>query len=579
MSNEFIDQYRFIREYNDTHREQFNPELFHRDEDEIIEEIKKVVLSSQRSKYFTIRVDNFTVVDDYEEIINLLREQERFKTRNKNKNEKDNKYNYIPLNDSEIKLLIIDYYLEVQNPADEKFRNKNLRVLVEIPKIVDKYYFKIYGNMYSAMYQIVDGFTYNNSQSTNAKSQSVALKPMFMATRLYRWKEKIKTTEGNNIDCLFYISRIFNKNVPVMKYLLAHFGLYGTMDVLKINTIHISDKDPEDPHLHTIKKHNLYVSLPKYIYERDSTSQSLLYTIYGCINKDTNINDVYTKNFWLTSLGESFSNKSVEKGYQILDSLEHVLDITTQEVVKLDPEYKKDIYDILIWAIREFTELRQKDNLDVSIKRIRFAEYFAAIYAMKLAKGLFRISDEGVNTQLHQIEKAIYTFPDYLLKQLTKDRLVNYKNSVNDIDAFFALKYTYKGVSGVGDGEQQRTAIPVSYRQVHMSHLGRLDLDSSSNADPGLSGIICPLSPVHNNTFEDYQEPNNWRKETDDILNEYNKLIGLRQVVEFQKSIGINNDRAEVIDESIDIMKNLIKPIANVNNELDMLEINPVQYI
>ena len=100
-------QYSFIREYNDHNRAQFNEDLFKRDDDAIIEVLKKVILSCERNRYFIIKVINFEVVDDYEQIRSLLREQERFKSKNKNKNKIDDKYNYIPLKDSEIRLLIV----------------------------------------------------------------------------------------------------------------------------------------------------------------------------------------------------------------------------------------------------------------------------------------------------------------------------------------------------------------------------------------------------------------------------------------------------------------------------------------
>lgn len=572
MNNIDPNQYSFIRKYNDEHRPEFNEELFYRSDDAIINVLKNVILSCERNRYFIIKVMNFTVVEDYQEIRNLLREQERFKSKNKNKTKIDDKYNYIPLRDSEIKLLIVDYYLEVQNPKENSPRSKNLRVLIEVPKIVDKYYFKIFGNIYSSIYQIVDGSTYNNSGSSNPKSQNIAFKTLFMATRVYRYIEKVKFTNGETKECIWYMSNIFKKNVPIMKYLLAKYGLYTTAYKLKVEHLVITDEDPKDENMYTVKKNNMFISLPKFIYDNDVTAQSLMYTVYQSVNKDTTLNNIYTLEYWVKELGESYNNKSIEKGVNILDSLESILDIPTKENLKLPEDCKKDIYDILIWITRSFNKLRQKDNLDISTKRIRYEEYFGAIYAQKLAKGLFRISDDGSKVQIDKIEKAIYTFPDYLLKQITKDSLVNYNNAVNDLDAIAALKFTYKGISGIGEGSG--SSIPATYRQVHPSHLGRLDLDSSTANDPGLSGMICPLAPIKNNCFSDYSEPNNWREEVDEILNEYSKLNGLKDALEFQKSVGINveDERLAVIQDTIMSIEKLIQPIATVDKEIQVIE-------
>lgn len=575
-----LSQAAFIRQFNDNYREDFNNELFYRSDDDIILQIEKVILSCQRSKYFIIRVDKFTVVEDYTEINRLLKEQEKVKSKSKDK-AIGNKYNYLTLKDSYIKLLVVDYYLETNNKTlDGPVREStNLRVLIEIPRLVDKYYFRIFGNTYSSMYQIVDGSTYNNSQATNSRNQNVTLKTMLMATRIYRYNETIKFTDGEKRRIIYYSSRIFSKNVPVMKYLLAKFGIYELQDKLMVPDLLITDYDysksfkkthPDSvDEYYTVNKNNLYITLPRYIYDNDITAQSLMYTIANSIDKHSDMNNIYTKDFWLESLGKSYGTATIIKGDSILDSLESILDISTKESMRLPWNDKKDIYGVLIWIIREFSELRQKDNLDVSTKRLRYAEYIAALYAMKLSTGIYRISDEGTNVTLNQIKKAIYTFPDYLLKMITKDRLVNYKNYVNDLDSLEALKFTYKGVSGLG--EEKGSSIPTSYRQIHPSHIGRLDMDSSSNTDPGLSGTICPLTNIYNNSFSDYQEPNTWRQETDAMLSRYRDLVGLKEAIKLEKMIGVDIDpaREEILDESINTFKGLIYPIYYVNNETE----------
>ena len=569
-------QYSFIREYNDKNRPQFNPELFNRSDDAIIEVLKKVILSIERDRYFVIKVMNFSVVDDYQQIRILLREQEKFKSKNKNKQKIDDKYNYIPLKDSDIRLLIVDYYLEVPNPKEGSPRSKNLRVLIEVPKIVDKYYFRIFGNIYSSLYQVVDGSTYNNSNSANPKSQNIAFKTLFMASRIYRYIEKLKMTNGETKECIWYMSNIFKKNCPLMRYLLARFGFYQTCQLLKVNDLYISDHDIEKDDYYTVKKNNMYISLPKYIYDNDPVAQSLMYTVYNSVSRETSLNNVYSLEYWIAVLGDSYNNKTIEKGLNVLDSLESILDIPTQENLKLPEECKKNIYDIIIWILREFNELRKKDNLDISTKRIRYEEYFGAIYAIKLATGLYRISDEASKLQIDRLEKAIYTFPDFLLKQISKDSLVNYNNSVNDMDAITALKFTYKGVSGVGDGNT--ASIPVNYRQVHPTHLGRLDLDSSTANDPGLSGMLCPMASIHNNFFSDYKEPNNWRAEVDQVLAQYAQLEGLKNALEYQGTInGVNveEQRLAVIQDTLSSIEKLITPIARINKEIDNIESVP----
>lgn len=571
-----INQQEFIRRYNETHREEFNEELFERNDDDIIREIEKVILSCQRSRVFTIKVLNFNVVDDYDEINRLLREYEN--NNYSRKKSLDNKYECIQIKDSDIRLLIVDYYIEVYNTTEVAKRNKVLRVYIEIPRIVDKFYFKIGGNLDISMFQIVES-TYNNSSVNNKLNIGmVANKTMFMASRFFRFdiensKEmKLETIDKEKMKGVYFSSIIFNKSVHVLKYLLARFGVYDTMKRLNTPYVSISDTVPDntDNKLYVIKAHNLYVSTPRYIYDNDPVTQSLVYTICHDIDGDANMLNIFTKEYWLIKLGKSFGSKTVEKGYSILESLESICDISSTEHLRLEESHKRDIYDIIVWIVREFSELRLKDNLDVSMKRIRWAEYFACIYAYKLAKGIYRISDKGNKVTLQSIEKAINIFPDYLIRSISKDKLVNPSNMANDLDSVSALKYTYKGVSGLGE---DGTSIPGGYRQVHPSHIGRVDLDSSSNSDPGMTGTVCPISDIKDGAFSDTPEPDDWRDKIEELHSNYREMYGLKQALVFKRELELGDvedttSRIEVLEDSMNSMKAFLDPVSSLDKHL-----------
>ena len=301
-------QFEFIRKFNDDHREQFNDDLFVRDTDEIIEELKKAILSCQRSKYYTIRVDGFTVVEDYPTMIKLLHDQEAIKSDNKDKS--FNKYDYITLKDTEMKLLIVNYFIAVPNPKSDAPKSKNLKVLIMVPKFIDKYYLKIFGTWYCPKLQIVDGSTYNNSQNPNSKNPNVAFKSMFMASRFYRYSTELKTTSGEVIKAVYYASSIFSKMVPGVKYILARYGLAGALHKFMIPDLILTSEDPKDENYYTVKKHNVFVSLPKFIFDNDVVAQSLMATIVSSINsKDYTADTVRTsKNICFFNMLTTFYN-------------------------------------------------------------------------------------------------------------------------------------------------------------------------------------------------------------------------------------------------------------------------------
>ena len=556
-----MNQSELIANFNKATIPKFNPDLFKRSDDEIIEELKNVILSCQRDKFFTIKVVGFTVVENYSEIQQLLYEYEKAKSK-KNKAGKnkltDNPYDYINLKDSDIKLLLVHYYIAINN--QEEYQT----IIIAVPRVIEKFYFRLSGSIYSAMHQIVDGSTYNNSNSA-AKKPVVTFKTQLAAMRIIRNVTTMKTVDKENIKCVYYACMAFDKSTLAMQYLLAKFGFYGVQHFLGINGwINISDKPSEDNNFYSFMRHNnLYINVPKLLFNNDTLVQSLVYSIYKSTSKNTTPEECYQNEFWLKALASRFNNDTAAKGSSVLDSIEHIYDISTKKNLRLPEDQKKDIFDILKWIMGNFNALKNKDNTDISTKRIRCAEYIAALYAMKLTRAIYHLSDIGKRTELKNVRRAINIKPMYLISEIQRCNLVNYRDMVNDKDSIAALKFTYKGIAGIG--ETATSAVPNTYRMVNPSHLGRVDLNSSSSTDPGLSGTLCPLGHIYNGGFfTDFQEPNTWEKEFAKTMKAFRELVGLKEINAFSKIIGVNtNIVEETIDESIESMNYVLNKAAD----------------
>lgn len=570
------DQKKIISDFIKNERPHFNPDFFKRDEDEIITELMNVIYSCEReNQYFTIKVHSYRVVDDYDEINDILYRYYEDLTKNKSKSKKrDNQYEYINLNESAIRLLIVTYYLKDRNEDDY------LDVIIAVPKIVDKYYFKINGIMRSTLFQIVDGSTYNNGTS-NAKVPSITLKIIFMAARVTRYYNNIQTTRGETIKATYYHSRVFNKGIPAVKYILAKYGFYGMLEFMGLSgSIFITKEDPDNDELYTFKSQSgAFISTPKYLFDHNVLIQSIIVSLlFSLISTDLPFEPIFTTEFWVRSLGADFSGggadrvasiydpnddittDTLEKGYSILDSFESIYDISTRESIKLPEEDKKTTYHIIRWIMREFNSLRMKDNLDIGCKKIRFAEYIAALYAFKIARGIYRVSDMNKKASILSIRKAIRIDPNFLLTAITKSKMAPYRNMVSDMDSMQALKFTYKGVSGLGEGSNQ--SIPDIYRSIHPSHVGRVDLDSSSDGNPGITGTLCPFAPTYDGFFEDYKEPNSWSQEFLQTMEDYKKAQNLKDALIFEEKV-LGKDKSEEINvasEVIATMQQIIKP-------------------
>ena len=578
IDNRRMCQSEFIREFTDNYREDFNPKLFERNNQDILDAVSKVVLSCERDKFFTLKVLSIRSIVHYEEIYDTLKEHEENRRK---KGQKENIYDYINLKDSDIMLLEVKYLVRKNgvermkiNGVETNVQNPEqvLQVLIALPRFVNKYYFRLSGNYYSSTVQVVDGSTYNNSTTNNSKCDSVTLKTLFMSVRIFRmFREVIELNSKEKMRNILYTSIIFDNHVNAMLYLFAKYGYYVTLEFFNLdsNVIRLSYEQETSDDYYCFKKHNICISCSKYMYQ-EPIVQSLCMTIYDAIGKDTRLFEIYDPNFWICSLGSAFrasADKAMEKGLSALDSLEYIYDDITKDSIRLPYDMKDNIYKVIRWLLCDFSSLRAKDNVDISIKKMRIAEYIAHFYAMKLTKGIYRITDQGKKVKLKQIISAVYTNPMYIINGIINmSNLVSYVDMVHDNDAFSALKFTYKGISGLGENG---ASVQTIYRFVDPSILGIVDPDTSSNSDPGMTGLICPLTDVYGDGFTDYVEPNTW-EETVRNLKENNPsksipAYSIGNCTDFSQYDYIKKSRAD------EIIKNdkIICPIKDLNGIID----------
>lgn len=580
-----MNQRQFIHAYNKHFRPDFNPAFFNRSDDDLITALKNVIYSCERNDVFKIKVLSFEVIDSYDDVNHILWEyEESIINKNKipenvpvigkkptlpsgNSRKKVNQFAYINLKDSDLKLIRVTYYIEV-NEKKDGLVNDTITVYIAVPRIIDGIYFRLNGNVYSAIYQIVDASTYNNSASKNTKKQSVTLKSIFAAIRVYRYHSHLVDIHSKSIPITYFTINVFRKSLLLIKYFLAKFGFHGSMVFLGLWDIFIvkdiTSIDTEDNYVFPVKEY--YIVVPKIEYDNIQICQSYVYTVHYLLNHipSYEYGDIFGSRIYIESIGVDFTAKDMtiiyNKGLNILSSLDFIYDNITKSDLQLSDDDKGDIFRVLRWMMYEFNSLRRKDNLDISTKKIRYAEYIASYYATKLFLGICRISDNGNRADLNIMRKALQIPPMYLINQITKCQLVNYKNCVNDIDSLIALKYTYKGISGIGE---RSNAISSAYRSIHPSHLGRVDIDSSSNSDPGVSGTIVPLAKLYNNHFSEYQESSDWMGRIKLIQDQYKAIKSRKNIYTLIKDINpeqqCNKDSEAVAQAVTEVAYNLLQ--------------------
>ena len=570
-------QLELLADFDRDCKEKFNPLLFMRSDDEVMDQLQKVIKSCERkhNNYFSIEVLKFRVVDDYDEINRILYDYYEYITRNKPKQKKkDNQYGFINVNQSAVRLLIVTYRVAINLENNLSVRPEDLAsgkakaedtfdVYITIPRVVNKYYFMINGIMRSILYQIVDGSTYNNNY-TNSKIPNISFKIIFMAARVFRYTIDLHDEISDTDVRLYnYRANIFNKTVCVCNYFLARYGFIGAMKFLGIQGVYISDRIPQNNNrVYAFKKaENLYIICDKYLTNNDLVTQAFVSCLYISLISGMNFNMAYDEKFWVRMLGAMFNRLSAEKclqmfsgdptvvdtynkGLSILDSFENIFDESTKQDLRLKESSKHDMYAIVRWILREFYALKKKDNYDVSIKRVRFGQYVAATYIFKVIRGINRVSDQNNRITVEAIKKAIRTDPMYLINAITKSNLVTYRNMVSDMDSLVGLKFTLRGISGIG--ETDSNSIPESIRFIHPSHIGLLDMDTSSDNNPGVTGMISPFVQLDHGYFSSKDEPDTWEERYQQIYDEYKKAEGIKEVIQVKESLlNINTDEAE----------------------------------
>ena len=189
------------------------------------------------------------------------------------------------------------YFIQIYEKKDGLV-NDTVVVYIAIPRIIDGFYFKLNGNTYSAMYQIVDASTYNNSAAKSARKQSITFKTIFMPIRVYRYQIGLKDINGESIQCTYFVANMFKKSILLMKYIIAKLGFYASMEFLKVESVMLVDNlnnivDKDQCYIFPVR--NMFIVVNKMLFNNIQIVQSFVYTLYSITNymKDASCQDMF----------------------------------------------------------------------------------------------------------------------------------------------------------------------------------------------------------------------------------------------------------------------------------------------
>jgi hypothetical protein len=378
------------------------------------------------------------------------------------------------------------------------------KLLIPVPD--ENNYYTIKGKKYFLLYQLVDSSTYTTRQNLTLKS--------LMPVTLKRHQKDYNDTDGNKYTAPTYIVYIFRKEVDILLLYFAKIGVKKTLDYFSVSSI-IKFKESEED-----KENNLYFSISSKMFlevnrgffNKYQYVQSIVFMIMNICTNRLCFENLEDKIFWIEKIGSMNATNAYnyyEKGTNTLTFSDRMLDETTKEILKVHPENKKSIYAVMRWMIQNVNELRKKDNLDLDNKRLRCNEYIASLLTKAFSDRVNRIIALGNKVTLSKV-KEIFKFPgDIIMQQLYKSGLLRYDDKINDMDFFSKFKITQKGPNSLGNKNDNN--IPLKYRGIHPSFVGRIDTNVCGNSDPGTSGLLTPFCKTSGLFFNPDFEPEDFK--------------------------------------------------------------------
>ena len=527
---------KFIKHFKNINEDQLNMKLIKREyEDDLIDFVVNVFKSLEVIR--SIQFIDYTVEYDESKI-----DINKYITSRKKKKKKEEHIKYHYIKSDRVFELTMRFHIE--GIDNNEFKSKIITRSILLPKKDHNNYMTLKDKKYFLLYQLVDNSTYVSKNGITLKS----LMPIVVNTR----HNTLTDCTGESFDVVSYFLALFKREIPVFLFYFAKIGFSATLSYFAVERIidAVSEPYPEDEdHYHFKVNKHIYLKVRRHFFDKYQYVKAVTAMLKECMSTRTTIEDLEDIDYWTEHIGGLFTktaHKMRDSGNSTITFFERLLDLTTKDILKVSEINKQSIYSIVRWMIQNFAELKQKNNMDLSTKRLRLNEYIASMLSMRLGESVNRLLSSQGKATFKQVEN-IFKFPGNIVLQLLQtSQLLKYDDRVNDLDIFSALRYTVKGPNSLGSKSDRN--INVKFRGVHPSYLGNLDINVYSSSSPGLSGSCTPFAKVHKLYFDDAPEPQDQEYEIMKELAEEDAKQGIL-------SIEIGNNPVEYYEARMEMLK------------------------
>ena len=396
----------------------------------------------------------------------------------KKRQRKKEKVEYKYINDNRIGRLTIWVDISCLE-ADPKtkavmLKEKTVKKNILIPLQDERGYFHINGKPYYLLYQLVEKSTYTTSQTVTFKS----LMPISIKRNILDKED----TEGNLHRLPVYNVYLFRKEVPIM-LLYAAMGLRTSLDELYVGDIidfvsNVDDVEDLDDYIYFQISSKCYIRCDRKLFDKYPYVQSIVGGMLFITTNRFTVEQLYDVNVWYKKLG---NNGKPEKGKEILQRVQRLLDETTKKVLKISDYHTADAYSLIRYAMMNFNELRIKDNMSLENKRLRCNEYIASLLTKELSHRLNRVISMGAKATIVNFMDMLKLPDDILLQKMHASGVLRFNECINDMTFFNKFKWTIKGPHSVGSKNSNN--IGMQSRNIHPSYIGNIDLFTCGNSD------------------------------------------------------------------------------------------------
>lgn len=284
----------------------------------------------------------------------------------------------------------------------------------------------------------------------------------------------------------------------------------------------------------------VFIKVPTKLLEKYDLVRHVACMLVYCSSRDFPVHwdDLENKEYWICRIGYigSIKNKNImsfrDKGYTTIHMIERLYDSVSEQQLRLPHMYKQNVYYILYWMILNFDVLKARNNMDMMNKRVRRNEYIVmSSLGKKVAENINKLIEKKSKSKMNTMDTLLelFNFPSDIILSGTKNisDVVKSDDIVNDMSFLQDLAYSSKGPNSLGENSSKM--ISAKYRYLHPSQLGILDLNVSSNSDPGMSGSFVPFVKLYDRFyFNPEQEP---------CDAEYNALKELHECLKSDKTL------------------------------------------